>query len=189
MKQDSGKRMLMRHIRISWVARQGYADSMLSFTSEKPTPNGTNKMARRHILCLALWLIGTHMAIPEFERPCEARWQQLAYNIYKQHATWRRIKFSCQIFYGNLPVSTHMPILSKPLNAEPWEVPPCEEIRQKTFEAFGFHPCLWQIHVVEAILKHNHNLISIGATGSGKTLTFWMPLCFTREVSKWLWLP
>ena len=82
MKQDSGKRMLMRHIHISRVAHQGYADSMPSFASEKPTPNGTNKMTRRHIrlsrvarhiLCLALWIIGTHVAIPGFERPCEAR--------------------------------------------------------------------------------------------------------------------
>ena len=62
---------------------QGYADLMPSFASEKPMPNGTNKMTRRHIqlsrvachiLCLALWIIGMHVAIPGFERPCEARW-------------------------------------------------------------------------------------------------------------------
>ena len=27
----------------------------------------------RHILCLAPWIFGTHVAIPRFERPCEAR--------------------------------------------------------------------------------------------------------------------
>jgi superfamily II DNA/RNA helicase len=65
-----------------------------------------------------------------------------------------------------------MLLLSKPLgSAGPWEAPSHEEIHQKTFEAFGFYPCLWQTHVVEAILKHDHNVISIAATGSRKTLT------------------
>jgi superfamily II DNA helicase RecQ len=32
--------------------------------------------------------------------------------------------------------------------------------------------------VVEAILQHDKDIISIVATGSGKTLTFWMPLLF-----------
>jgi len=74
-----------------------------------------------------------------------------------------------------------MLLLSKPLgSAGPWEAPSHEEIRQKTFEAFGFYPCLWQIRVVEAILKHDHDVISIAATGSGKTLTFWMPLLFHK---------
>jgi ATP-dependent DNA helicase RecQ len=73
-----------------------------------------------------------------------------------------------------------MPLLSKPLASEPWKVPSREVIRQKTFEAFGFYPCLWQIRVVEAILKHNRDVISIAATGSGKTLTFWMPLLFHK---------
>ena len=74
-----------------------------------------------------------------------------------------------------------MPLVSKPLgSAEPWKAPSYEEIRQKTFEAFRFYPCLWQIHVVEAILKHDRDVISIAATGSGKTLTFWMPLLFHK---------
>ncbi|KAF8986460.1 hypothetical protein BDQ17DRAFT_1259644, partial [Cyathus striatus] len=38
--------------------------------------------------------------------------------------------------------------------------------------------CLWQINVVQAVLKHNHNVISIAGTGLGKTLTFWMLLLF-----------
>jgi hypothetical protein len=116
---------------------------------------------------------------------CPQSPRQLAYNIYKQCATWQcvsqRIKFSRQIFYSNLPVSTHISILSKPLNAEPWEVPPCKEICQNTFEAFGFYPCLWQICVVKAILKHDHDVISIAATGSGKTLTFCSFACVFIE--------
>jgi superfamily II DNA helicase RecQ len=61
---------------------------------------------------------------------------------------------------------------------QPKKAPSHDEIRRKTFEQFGFVPCLWQIRVVEAILKHNHDVVSIAATGSGKTLTFWMPLLF-----------
>jgi superfamily II DNA helicase RecQ len=45
---------------------------------------------------------------------------------------------------------------------------------------FGFYPCLWQIRVVEAILKHDRDIISVAATGAGKTLTFWMPLLFSK---------
>jgi ATP-dependent DNA helicase RecQ len=40
---------------------------------------------------------------------------------------------------------------------------------------------LWQIRVVQAILKHDRDVISISATGSGKSLTFWMPLLFVPE--------
>jgi superfamily II DNA helicase RecQ len=35
--------------------------------------------------------------------------------------------------------------------------------------------------VVEAILKHDKDIIAIAATGSGKTLTFWMPLLFKKD--------
>ena len=69
--------------------------------------------------------------------------------------------------------------MPRPLEtAQAKKLPSHNEIRQKTFEQFGFVPCLWQIRVVEAILKHDHDVLSIAATGSGKTLTFWMPLLF-----------
>ena len=72
-----------------------------------------------------------------------------------------------------------MPVFSKPEEpARPKKAPSHEEIRQRTLDQFGFVPCLWQIKVIEAILKHDHDIISIAATGSGKTLTFWMPLLF-----------
>ena len=35
--------------------------------------------------------------------------------------------------------------------------------------------------MVESILKHDKDIISIVATGSGKTLTFWMPLLFKKD--------
>ncbi|KAH7917502.1 P-loop containing nucleoside triphosphate hydrolase protein [Leucogyrophana mollusca] len=60
-------------------------------------------------------------------------------------------------------------------------VPSYSEIRNKTQEVFGRRPCLWQIQVVHAILKGERDVVSISATGSGKTLTFWMPLLFRPQ--------
>ena len=37
------------------------------------------------------------------------------------------------------------------------------------------------MRVCEAIIKHDRDVIAIAATGSGKTLTFWMPLLFNKE--------
>jgi superfamily II DNA/RNA helicase len=54
--------------------------------------------------------------------------------------------------------------------------PSLSEVRNSTIKAFGVRPCLWQIQVVQAILKAEKNIISIAGTGMGKTLTFWMPL-------------
>jgi superfamily II DNA/RNA helicase len=59
--------------------------------------------------------------------------------------------------------------------------PSFAEIQKKTYEILGYRPCLWQIRVVEAILKHDKDIITIAATGSGKTLTFWMPLLFKKD--------
>ena len=61
------------------------------------------------------------------------------------------------------------------------KLPSLGEIRKKTFEILGYKPCLWQCKVVEAVLKHDKDIVSIAATGSGKTLTFWMPLLFSQE--------
>ncbi|KAJ7769206.1 P-loop containing nucleoside triphosphate hydrolase protein [Mycena maculata] len=52
------------------------------------------------------------------------------------------------------------------------------EIRTKAITHLGYTPCLWQIKVVEAILKRDGDVVCIAATGSGKTLTFWLPLLF-----------
>ena len=54
-------------------------------------------------------------------------------------------------------------------------------ISDKVEECFTYHPCLWQIHVVQALLKNNNDVVSILATGSGKSLTFWMPLLLIPE--------
>ena len=60
-------------------------------------------------------------------------------------------------------------------------IPSIIEIRQKTIQLLGYRSCLWQIRVVEASLKHDKDIISITVTGSGKTLTFWMPLLFRPD--------
>ena len=60
-------------------------------------------------------------------------------------------------------------------------IPSLLDIREKTFKLFGCRPCLWQIWVVEAILYHDRDIVSIPATGAGKTLTFWMPLLFRKD--------
>jgi superfamily II DNA helicase RecQ len=69
----------------------------------------------------------------------------------------------------------NMPAFPKP------NLPSFTEIRRRTQEVLGYRPCLWQICVVEAILRHDKDIISIAATGSGKTLTFWMPLLFNKD--------
>ncbi|KAF7967710.1 hypothetical protein HWV62_33295 [Athelia sp. TMB] len=63
----------------------------------------------------------------------------------------------------------------------PNELPSIAEIRRLTQEKLGHRPCLWQVRVVEGILKHDKDIIAVAATGSGKTLTFWMPLLFREE--------
>ena len=55
------------------------------------------------------------------------------------------------------------------------------QIRDKVEACFGYRPCLWQIRVVQALLKNDKDVVSISATGSGKTLTFWMPLVFVPD--------
>ncbi|KAJ7767609.1 P-loop containing nucleoside triphosphate hydrolase protein [Mycena metata] len=56
-----------------------------------------------------------------------------------------------------------------------------DQIRAKAIENLGYQPCLWQIKVVEAILKRDGDVVCISATGSGKTLTFWLPLLFRPQ--------
>jgi len=59
--------------------------------------------------------------------------------------------------------------------------PSIEEVREKVKTKFGFEPCLYQIQDAQAQLRGEH-CITIAATGSGKTLTFWIPLLFTRGI-------
>ncbi|EIW61392.1 P-loop containing nucleoside triphosphate hydrolase protein [Trametes versicolor FP-101664 SS1] len=58
------------------------------------------------------------------------------------------------------------------------DLPDISEIRRRTTEKLGRQPCLWQCDVAQAILKGDKDIVCISGTGSGKTLTFWMPLLF-----------
>ena len=69
--------------------------------------------------------------------------------------------------------SSFMPILSHCLPETDWEV------QEKVKEVFGFAPCLWQIHVVCTVLSGD-NMITIARTGSGKSITYWMPVLFIK---------
>ncbi|KAI0631312.1 P-loop containing nucleoside triphosphate hydrolase protein [Trametes polyzona] len=60
-------------------------------------------------------------------------------------------------------------------------LPSVEEVREKTFRVFKRRPCLWQCEIARAVLRGNRDIVCISGTGSGKTLTFWMPLLFRSE--------
>ena len=46
-----------------------------------------------------------------------------------------------------------------------------EEVRKQVESFFGVRPCLWQIHVVHAVLAGD-DVITIAPTGLGKSLTY-----------------
>ncbi|KAI0641185.1 P-loop containing nucleoside triphosphate hydrolase protein [Trametes meyenii] len=61
------------------------------------------------------------------------------------------------------------------------QLPSLDEIRQQTMQHFGRRPCLWQCESALAQLRGDKDIVCISGTGSGKTLTFWMPLLFRPE--------
>jgi superfamily II DNA helicase RecQ len=54
-----------------------------------------------------------------------------------------------------------------------------EEVQDQVEAVFGFRPCLWQICVLRAILNGN-DVITIAPMGSGKSMTYWMPVLFIK---------
>ncbi|KAF9219082.1 hypothetical protein BS17DRAFT_789990 [Gyrodon lividus] len=60
-------------------------------------------------------------------------------------------------------------------------LPSIFDIRQRAEEILGVRPCLWQLKVVEALLKRDQDVLCIAGTGMGKILTFWMPLLFRPD--------
>ena len=55
-----------------------------------------------------------------------------------------------------------------------------EEVQRRVEEVFGFKPCLWQICVARAVLA-GEDVITVAPTGSGKSLTYWIPLLYIKH--------
>ena len=53
------------------------------------------------------------------------------------------------------------------------------EVQEKVKEVFGFTPCLWQIHIIRTVLNGD-DVIPIARTGSGKSITYWIPVLFIK---------
>ena len=56
-------------------------------------------------------------------------------------------------------------------------------IQSETFWCWSIHPCGWQVEVSRWLLERQSNLIVISGTGSGKTLTFWMPMLYETAIT------
>ncbi|KIM82324.1 hypothetical protein PILCRDRAFT_785874 [Piloderma croceum F 1598] len=55
-----------------------------------------------------------------------------------------------------------------------------EEVQNNVEAQMGVWPCLWQVKVVCKILEQE-DIITIAATGSGKSFTYWMSLLFVKH--------
>jgi superfamily II DNA helicase RecQ len=59
-------------------------------------------------------------------------------------------------------------------------LPSLDAMREAVKECFGFFPCTWQLKAALTQLEQN-DLVTLAPTGSGKTLTFWIPLLFNGD--------
>ena len=57
-------------------------------------------------------------------------------------------------------------------------LPSADQIRADTEIFFGMRPCVGQIKAIIAQLEKTTELVFISGTGSGKTLTFWIPMIY-----------
>lgn len=58
---------------------------------------------------------------------------------------------------------------------------PIERIRQLVLAKFKKRACLFQIRIAQALREKKKDVVAIAATGSGKTLSFWIPLLMALE--------
>lgn len=66
------------------------------------------------------------------------------------------------------------------MSALQYTVPDIFDLRRKVKQVYGVIPCLFQAEDVLAQLQR-HDTITIARTGSGKTMTFWIPLLFKNN--------
>ncbi|KAF9473704.1 hypothetical protein BDN70DRAFT_816843, partial [Pholiota conissans] len=57
------------------------------------------------------------------------------------------------------------------------------DIRKCVQEAFGVRLCIWQLKVIEVLLRRDADIVSIAGTGMGKTITFYAILAFKAKGS------
>ncbi|EPT02387.1 hypothetical protein FOMPIDRAFT_1084618, partial [Fomitopsis schrenkii] len=60
-------------------------------------------------------------------------------------------------------------------------LPTLDGIRAKTLAELKCDPCRWQSMSTLASLEGKKDVVTVAPTGSGKTLTFWMPLLFRDD--------
>ncbi|EPQ53958.1 P-loop containing nucleoside triphosphate hydrolase protein, partial [Gloeophyllum trabeum ATCC 11539] len=56
-----------------------------------------------------------------------------------------------------------------------------KKLRDRVQATFTKRPCLWQIRVAQSLREKKNDVVLVAATGSGKTLSFWMPLLMALE--------
>ena len=71
-----------------------------------------------------------------------------------------------------------MPVQSRPIKHTMPESD--EQVQREVEERTGTRPCIWQIKVVRKVLEGG-DIITIAATGSGKSLTYWMVLLYIKH--------
>ncbi|KAI9466166.1 P-loop containing nucleoside triphosphate hydrolase protein [Lactarius psammicola] len=77
-----------------------------------------------------------------------------------------------------LPVTLDMEMMDT--QASTGELPSLEAMRAVVKDRFGFFPCKWQLEAALTQLE-KRDLVTLAPTGSGKTLTFWIPLLFNGD--------
>ena len=55
-----------------------------------------------------------------------------------------------------------------------------EQVQREVEERTGIRPCIWQIKVVRKVLEGG-NVVTIVATSSGKSFTYWMVLLYVKQ--------
>ena len=100
--------------------------------------------------------------------------QQLAKLVNVAVSAPRHISI-LRIFFAYLGTLT-----SLPMSSLKFTVPSLAELHTEVEKKFKVLPCIFQAHVALAQLEQK-DCITISPTGSGKTLTFWIPLLFNND--------
>ena len=55
-----------------------------------------------------------------------------------------------------------------------------EQVQREVEERTGIRPCIWQVKVVHKVLEGG-DVVTIVATSSGKSFTYWMVLLYVKQ--------